>query len=776
MDKAIVTSNIYRDFAQGVEKFQKDRGNPDVLVSARGLAATFREICIRRATRRHSGQSLKDEDRRLLRLEAETWELLQRVYEHRRKPQGEGRTTQEMLKANAYTPTLALYQSSLSYSPRLAELCEIQKWLESIYRPIEPPLLTNEYWKFTTMDLKQKRRQGQTTRTGYVRTLDPDAVNRIGDSGVLNADDAEEEKSLLDSLFQHIRAGKLEDAIEICQTAARPWRAALLRGSYQLRWDSLNDLSERDTGVSEEIWSGNRRWILWRQMCAEASMSSSLSTTDKALHASIAPSVYTLPALLPMCHTWEDHLWARLGALIGDRVEMKLGETAGGFWNPGSFRDRLALRARLESDVKPFVGQESDWESVIAHQLDELSDMAVETSDPVEDFLRRSQLGVICRKMKSLLIEVEDAFKDSEESLPVESLRFFAHLWLFLNMINASNELSSTRIIEKYIEVLQQSGERDIVALYTSFLGHAAIRKYADFLASMPLGSPNSELDRALRSAVAYHLDVRLVAEEASRLSRDRAAKLLPPDIGKLPDLSQVESKQSLTDAEKHIVRSIAWLRFHASTHALIIPRSNEAIRWLLCHGHISAAIQLSADLPKADTNESGDHVHAIEYLLYRKLLALWDNLSAFEKIKEPQTALNWKRRLEDQIQRLFDDFVEVVTMDWGIESDESDVEDGPAADGDARRIEELVCLRRLFIPEISIRLTQVLMNMSTYIPSAVKLVMELVNLVADGKDKLHLDFVYRGRNRLPEYLLLVKEALITGMGAGGSDPLALAA
>ncbi|KAG8828928.1 hypothetical protein FRC18_009715 [Serendipita sp. 400] len=82
MDKAIVTSNIYRDFAQGVEKFQKDRGNPDVLVSARGLAATFREICIRRATRRHSGQSLKDEERRLLRLEAETWELLQRVYEY----------------------------------------------------------------------------------------------------------------------------------------------------------------------------------------------------------------------------------------------------------------------------------------------------------------------------------------------------------------------------------------------------------------------------------------------------------------------------------------------------------------------------------------------------------------------------------------------------------------------------------------------------------------------------------------------------------------------
>ncbi|KAG8794589.1 Nucleoporin nup84, partial [Serendipita sp. 399] len=343
MDKAVVTSNIYRDFAQGIEKFQKHRENPDILVSGRGLATTFREICIRRATRHYASEDLSDNERRLLKLEADTWELLQRVYEHRRKPQGEGRTTQELLKANYYTPPLALYKSWLDYSPRLAELCQIQKWLESIYRPNEAPLLTNEYWKFTRMDLKQKRRQGQNARTGYVRTLDPDAVNRIGDSGVLNADDAEEEKALLNSLFQHVRAGKIENAAAICEGSARPWRAAVLRGTYHLRWDYLNDLTEAPQRGSNEVWSGNRRWLLWRETCAQAAMSNTLSTTDKALHAAIAPSVYTLPALLPMCHTWEDHLWARLSSLIGDRIEIKLNESAGGFWNPGKLRDRLAL-------------------------------------------------------------------------------------------------------------------------------------------------------------------------------------------------------------------------------------------------------------------------------------------------------------------------------------------------------------------------------------------------------------------------------------------------
>jgi hypothetical protein len=60
--------------------------------------------------------------------------------------------------------------------------------------------------------------------------------------------------------------------------------------------------------------------------------------------------------------------------------------------------------------------------------------------------------------MKPLIAEVEDSFKHPSDALPVSSIRFFAHLWLFLNMINAANDLTqSTLIIEKYIEILQVS-------------------------------------------------------------------------------------------------------------------------------------------------------------------------------------------------------------------------------------------------------------------------------------------------------------------------------
>jgi nuclear pore complex protein Nup107 len=79
-----------------------------------------------------------------------------------------------------------------------------------------------------------------------------------------------------------------------------------------------------------------------------------------------------------MCRSWEDHLWARLSALIGDRIEAKLNET-GGFWNRGTLLDRLTLLEHPEEDIKPGFREDTEWEAIISHQLDDLSDLAVNT-------------------------------------------------------------------------------------------------------------------------------------------------------------------------------------------------------------------------------------------------------------------------------------------------------------------------------------------------------------------------------------------------------------
>jgi len=58
---------------------------------------------------------------------------------------------------------------------------------------------------------------------------------------------------------------------------------------------------------------------------------------------------------------------------------------------------------------------------------------------------------------------------------------------------------------------------REHVALYTSFLGHSAVKRYSEFLASLPLDMQHHELKQALLRAEKYHLDIKRVAEGAAR-------------------------------------------------------------------------------------------------------------------------------------------------------------------------------------------------------------------------------------------------------------------
>lgn len=58
---------------------------------------------------------------------------------------------------------------------------------------------------------------------------------------------------------------------------------------------------------------------------------------------------------------------------------------------------------------------------------------------------------------------------------------------------------------------------REHVALYTSFLGHSAVKRYSEFLASLPLDMQHQELKQSLLRAEKYHLDIKRVAEEAAR-------------------------------------------------------------------------------------------------------------------------------------------------------------------------------------------------------------------------------------------------------------------
>lgn len=147
------------------------------------------------------------EEIEVLQLEENTWALLQAVMPLVfRSPflcppenilQDRARKTepptfeyaQDILQQNPYTPTSTIAQAILNASPVLTELIVVREWLQDTAPPPMQPEATTGYWKFTKHNIMQALRTGASPRSGLVKEMDPDAVNR-GDARSLAADDS----------------------------------------------------------------------------------------------------------------------------------------------------------------------------------------------------------------------------------------------------------------------------------------------------------------------------------------------------------------------------------------------------------------------------------------------------------------------------------------------------------------------------------------------------------------------------------------------------------
>ena len=210
-----------------------------------------------------------------LQLESNTWDLLQVLMSVRKTELKLPPTAQKLLEENPYTPTATLANSIVRHSPLLNELIVVREWLHESAPTPRAPEATNGYWKFTRLRLLQAQRMGNKKELNtLVKDLDPDGVER--DERVLAADDANYEKALAQTLYGHVRAGKLDDAVELCRKTRRPWRAASIRGSLLFQWKALSHVAENEpTDVDPEFadgWSGNKRRKLWKSTCTRAAL------------------------------------------------------------------------------------------------------------------------------------------------------------------------------------------------------------------------------------------------------------------------------------------------------------------------------------------------------------------------------------------------------------------------------------------------------------------------------------------------------------------------
>ncbi|KAH8111554.1 107-domain-containing protein [Phellopilus nigrolimitatus] len=790
-----------------------------VLDPETGFAPRLSNMCKKRLREASEPDMLFESSREeihMLRLESDTWDLLQTLMSARKTESTLPPTAKALLRQNPYTPTATLAQSILLHSPLLSELVVVREWLHDTAPEPHTPETAASYWKFTRLRLLQAQRTGNKKEVDtLVSELDPDAGNRNDGGKVLSADDANYEKALAQALYGYIRAGRLEDAIDLCRRTRRPWRAASIRGSLLFQWRALANESEDEDNADADSdfadgWSGNKRRKLWKQTCTRAALNPLLSEPDRALYAALAPSPASSVVLKAACRTWYDHLWAHVGIICeGKQVDAlaragAAGGGGGGFWEGGAD----AVARIVASASVPGVSQaaeeeeeereEREWEREVIRTLEALANVGVTEGPPANDPFHASQLHIILNRTDKLLSDFAAGLQLGEfdpQATNFPSLtRFFAHLCLFLQIIDVPVPADATQIIlEVYLQVLEEAGQREHIALYASALGENAVERYAMFLTSLDLSADLEERREALLRAEKHSLDMVRVAQATAEKTIERAFEALPRIKVALPPV--VTREAPLSDMEWFLIRSIEWTTFMEQTYTDALEQANVIFRYFLGCGKVQAAkvllTLLPAQLKLMPIADGFARTHGAEYVHYLQFFAVWD---LFDRIVEAQLGEsacttkgareNWLAGYKTLLDETRERVVELLTTEWLVNEEEAT----RTKTRDQRHI-TLVRIRRIYIPELVIRLHALLVGSGDRIPRNLTYALDLANTVADSRYHLFEDFLdddVRGadgsgddgrtgvprRRRLEDYLRAVRQAVLRGLEAGGSDPL----
>ncbi|KAF8631636.1 hypothetical protein AX15_002275 [Amanita polypyramis BW_CC] len=856
----------YADVLTAAQPFQNDLHtllDPDT-----GVAPRIAQICRQQLSDLQDAPDTSSQDVELLRLELNTWMLLQVVMAARKTA-----SPQTSFMPNPYTPTSTLAQAIMRSSQLLTELVVVREWLHDTAPSPSIPEATTGYLNFTKHAVMQDKRLGRKSTT--VEHLDPDAPTRpSGAPTHLASDDASYERSLLQALYGHIRAGRLEDAVELCRRAHQPWRAASIHGTLLFRWNAIStdptdaiQPDEEDFAMDQDssaldIWSGNRHRKLWKETCTRAALNPDLPSSERALYSALCPSPQTFPILRSVCKTWEDHLWATLSVVCEQRESSELDRLSvyfSSFWEdqnqdqdsdsdlpaapPPPPPPAMSNSAYSSNALAPI--DEEDWEKEVTTTLESLRTIAVAEGPPADHAFHFSQLHIILGRTSTLLDVFAGGLRDgSYESGPYEYTplcRFFAHLCLFLKMIDLPvPPLATQAILEAYLRVLEDAGERDLVALYAGALGENAVERYALFLVSLGLaaiertgdggistgntaiegigadgsgGDIVDERKQALLRAKEHGLDANRVAIVAAERTVDKAFELLPPTStkGLLPSLVGADSplQRPASQAETFLMRSIEWTTFSEATHNTALEQACVILRFFLASGRVKLAQRVLGMLPIELAGIAQPEERATEYLHYRQFFVVWETL---ERVVECQalevdmdvsragsisasreTRAAWLSDYHALLEQAIEQVTRLLTAEWLFTNDESGVTLASYAE---KRRRELIRIRRVFIPELVIRLHSLLYASRRWFPENLKRALDLANVVADSRYRLYEDFLgldvdnehallqkqleeqATGRKqvhktRLADYLGAVRQAVLGTLEGGGSDPFA---
>lgn len=302
---------------------------PDLLLQFKNTCRSISESIRYGGTGRHRvvEDKFMQQKARLLRDEAASWSLLWYLF---------GKGNEEQPVDLILFPTTS-HQEACQFvnTDHTAQLClRVVLWLEELASEtldlekkvrgshVGSYLPSFGVWHHTQRFLNKKNNDPT-----IIQHMDFDAPTREGAHQLL--DDKKQDELLLEDVWILLRAGRLEEASELCRSAGQPWRAATLCpfGGLDL-FPSVeamckNGKSRVLQAIELESGIGHQR-RLWKWASYNASEKIAEQNGGKYEVAVYAAQCSNLKRLLPVCTDWESACWAMTKSWLDVQVDVEL--------------------------------------------------------------------------------------------------------------------------------------------------------------------------------------------------------------------------------------------------------------------------------------------------------------------------------------------------------------------------------------------------------------------------------------------------------------------
>ncbi|KAL0424939.1 UNVERIFIED_CONTAM: Nuclear pore complex protein [Sesamum radiatum] len=530
---------------------------------------------------------------RLLLDEAASWSLLWYLY---------GKGNEELPENLILFPTTSHLEACQFVSVNhTAQLClRIVQWLEGLASKaldldnkvrgshVGTYLPSSGVWNHTQRHLK---RGGSNLKT--IHHLDFDAPTRENSQQL--PDDKKQDESLLEDIWTLLRAGRLEEACNLCRSAGQPWRAASLCPFVGLNlFPSLEALERNGKNrmlQAIELESGiGHQWRLWKWASYCASEKIAEQDGGKYEGAVYAAQCSNLKRLLPVCTDWESACWAMAKSWLDVQVDIAVARLRpGGMDQFKSFEEAIE-RSPGQGDLasQPTSGPDSWPLQVLNQQPRNLSSLLqkLHSSDTVHEAVTRAckeqqrqiEMNLMVGDIPHLLDLIFSWISPSEDDENIfrphgdpQMMRFGAHLVLVLRYLLADQMKDTFRekimtvgdfIIHMYAMFLFTKQHEELVGIYASQLArHRCIDLFVHMM-ELRLNSSVHVRYKIFLSAVEYlpfspEDDTKGSFEEIIERVLSRSREI---GAGKYDKSSDVAEQHRLQSLQKAMV--IQWLCF----------------------------------------------------------------------------------------------------------------------------------------------------------------------------------------------------------------------